>query len=226
MRTTWVQNKRSTELILFCAGWGMDATPFRHLKPKEYDILFCYDYSDLPANVQHLTHWENYQKVHLISWSMGVLIGQKLFQKTVLPWGQKVAINGTLCPLHDNLGIPEAVYNGTLANFNEVTRQKFYRRMCRDKRIYNFFLGCQPQRDLENQMQELARFGEIADCLPVEESIYTRVLVSDHDYIMPTDNQLAYWGKDTVVRIPSFHYPFSQYRNWEELLQPDFVPAS
>lgn len=218
MKSDWLHQHRQERLIIFCNGWGMDATPFLPLGARRYDVLMLSDYSDMTLDRDLAALFNHYQSTFLVSWSMGVWAGQQIFQ----PWSQwlqgAIAINGTLCPVHDRFGIPVQLYAATLEGFSEASRLKFYRRMCRDRRTFDVFLKNQPQRSVENQRLELAALQVQAGCQPAEDAIYTRVLVADQDLVVPTANQVAFWQGREILRVRGSHFLFYGWESWDELV--------
>jgi len=222
MKSLWLhqrQNESQNErLIIFCNGWGMDAMPFLPLGATRYDVLMLFDYRDPTFDCDLATLFNRYKNTFLVSWSMGVWVGQQIFQ----PWSHclhgAIAINGTLCPIHDQFGIPVQLYGATLAQFNEASRLKFYRRMCRDRQTFDIFLKNQPQRSVENQRLELAALQGQVSCQPVETAIYTNVLVADQDMVVPTANQIAFWQGRDIVRVEGAHFLFYRWNTWDELV--------
>ena len=179
----------------------------------------CHDYVDVCLQQTLLDSINGYQEVSLIAWSMGVWVGQCLFSDMPQRLERKIAVNGTLCPIHDNFGISPETFSATLEHFNETTRLKFYRRMCRKTEILECFLANQPQRDLDNQREELESLLENADCRADSESIYTDIVVADKDFIVPTENQLQYWHKNRVHLVDGYHFLFYDWKSWDEMLQ-------
>lgn len=231
MKQQWLHHHRRNRLILFCNGWGMDATPFLPLTATDVDVLMLFDYHDLGAErngqmdgnspgstLDCTTLFRQYQHVSLIAWSMGVWAGQQLFH----PWAHRlqaaIAINGTLCPIDDGFGIPVQIYDSTLARFNEAGRLKFYRRMCHDPGILTAFLAHQPQRSIASQRLELAALPGQMTCQTAQSAIYTKVVVTTRDLIMPTANQLAFWQGRDVLSLEGSHFPFYRWENWEAIL--------
>lgn len=196
----------------------MDGTPFKELTSLEHDIYMLYDYRQMTncPDIERIA--EQYECVNLVSWSMGVWIGQKLFSHKKQLFQRTLAINGTLCPIHDRFGIPEKVFNATLTDYDENARYKFYRRMCREKTNLNFFLKRQPQRSVEEQREELAALQKMVDCLPVTESIYSEVIVSEYDWIVPSANQFDFWQGRLVTPVSGFHFLFNLWQSWDHLL--------
>lgn len=198
----------------------MDGSAFAHLHSDHFDVLMLYDYTVFPDGYDLKEIASNYSQVSLVSWSIGVWAGQKLFSSQEDFLHRTIAVNGTLCPMHDTLGIPESIFEGTLQNYDEAGRKKFYHRMCREKTIYKYFLQNQPERSIQNQLGELTALKKVIDCTPAEESIYQQTLITDHDLVVPTANQLQYW-QDTRTRmtlLPGVHFPFTSWTSWDAFL--------
>jgi biotin synthesis protein BioG len=229
MKCEWLYRQHRERLILFCNGWGMDATPFQPLTATDVDVLMLFDYHDLrpvdgernnPAPDLDLDDlFRRYSHISLIAWSMGVWAGQQLFR----PWArflrESIAINGTLCPIDDGFGIPIQVYAATLAQFNEDSRLKFYRRMCHHRNILAAFLAHQPQRTITSQHRELATLQDLTSCQPAESAIYSKVVVTTRDLVMPTANQLAFWQGHDILTLAGSHFPFYRWDSWEKMLE-------
>ncbi|HBG18492.1 MAG TPA: hypothetical protein DDY32_04250 [Desulfobulbaceae bacterium] len=217
MKASWLHNNDRKQLIIFCNGWGMDGNPFRHLASSDYDVYMLYDYRQLAPPEEMAQILPRYEEIHLIGWSMGVWAGQKLFAGQDI-FNQTLAVNGTLCPVHDSYGIPTEIFADTLAGFGEGARFKFYRRMCREKSNFRSFLTKQPQRSLEDQRQELAALGQMADCTPVDQALYRKVIIAEYDWIIPSENQQNFWRDKNVTLISGFHYLFNLWQSWDHLL--------
>ncbi len=218
MKGSWLHKAGRKKLILFCNGWGMDGTPFQPLTSSDYDVYMLYDYRDLNLPLPLTTIVHGYGQVTLISWSMGVWVGQKLFSVAAEVFHRCIAINGTLCPIDDKLGIPRKIFAETLSEFDETTRMKFYRRMCREKTNLKMFLARQPQRSPVNQRSELAALQENVDCHSAEQSIYQEIIVAEYDWIVPSANQRQFWSGKQVTKIAGFHFPFYLWQSWDHLL--------
>jgi biotin synthesis protein BioG len=218
MKASWLHKNHCKNLIVFCNGWGMDGNPFKGLTSADHDVYMLYDYRQLtnPPDIEVIAG--NYERINLISWSMGVWVGQKLFFDKQQFFQRTIAINGTLCPIHDKFGIPEMVFNATLAGYDESTRYKFYRRMCREKANFKLFLKRQPQRTIEEQGEELLALQKMVDCLPVNESIYNEVIISEYDWIVPSANQFDFWQGRLVTPVSGFHFLFNLWQSWDHLL--------
>ncbi|MCP4338904.1 MAG: DUF452 family protein [Desulfobulbaceae bacterium] len=225
MEASWLHNCGRKKLIIFCNGWGMDGFPFQSLMSVEYDVYMLYDYRQIDIYPDIDAVLKMYEEVHLVSWSMGVWVGQKLFTGKQHLFGRTIAINGTLCPIDDSFGIPVQIFNGTLADFGEAARLKFYKRMCREKENLKLFLAQQPQRSFKDQGEELAALKKSVDCIPVKESIYKEIIISDCDLIVPSVNQINYWQGRLVRPVSGFHFIFNLWQSWDQLLDfSDTVP--
>jgi len=218
VRSKWLHRKENRKLILFCNGWGMDANPFVPLESHEWNVLMFYDYTDLVSNPSLNSLFEDYREIVLIGWSMGVWAGQQLFAPYRGKLKLALAVNGTLCPVNDQYGIPMDVVRATIENFNEQQRRKFYHRMCREQNSFRLFQKNQPARSVDSQKRELEHLLKIVDCKQQTEPVYNCVLVGDHDYIMPTANQLDFWPKKIIRQVNGYHFLFYAYQSWDEIV--------
>ncbi len=201
----------------------MDDRPFGDLSSAAYDVYMLYDYRRLATFPDIEVLAREYEQVHLVGWSMGVWVGQKLFADKRDLFDRTIAINGTLCPIHDDFGIPKQVFAATLADFGENARGKFYKRMCREKANLGKFLARPPQRTIEDQREELAVLQNMVDCLPAEDSIYQTIIISESDLIVPSANQFVFWQGRQVMPVSGFHFLFNLWQSWDQLL--DFSDA-
>ena len=226
MHSQWLHRMGHPSLIIFCNGWGMDERPFRPLTSLAYDVLMLCDYRRISTIPDIPKLLQRYQEVSLVSWSMGVWIGQSLFSSCSELFKMKVAINGTLCPIHDELGIPVDILVGTAQNFSEDSRQKLYKRMCRDRECCSVLQNNLPGRSLESQRQELEVLLEMCDCQQGKEGIYSHVIIADRDFIMPTANQIQFWKERSARILHAQHFPFYLWPTWDALLTEVLYPAS
>lgn len=87
---------------------------------------------------------------------MGVWVAACILAGHDYPWKQKLAINGTMFPIHDTLGIPCTIYRETLSHFSPSVLARFRRRMCGSVDMLKIFLAYQPKRSLFDLQEELA----------------------------------------------------------------------
>jgi pimeloyl-[acyl-carrier protein] methyl ester esterase len=90
--------------------------------------------------------------------------------------------------------------------------------MCRDRRTLELFLAHQPERKIDDQRQELENLLQITDCLSVDASIYTDVVIAANDYILPASNQRRFWRQKKVHIIDGYHFLFYGWNSWDELI--------
>lgn len=119
-------NKLSPSLILCLAGWSTSPELFRHLEvPEQTDLWIAYDYRTLAFEET----FAPYKEVHLVAWSLGVWVATRLWAGH-RSFTTATALNGTPFPMHDTLGIPTAIFEGTLHHISEEGMRRFNRRMC------------------------------------------------------------------------------------------------
>jgi biotin synthesis protein BioG len=211
VRHYWLNRAGNDELILFFAGWGFDENPFKSLDFGSYDVLMFYDYS---ANGKwkvengKLFDTEQFSTVHIIAWSMGVFIARDLKVN-----GRKIAVNGTTRPIDDEFGIPKKVFELTLKHAATGLQGKFYKNACDTN--YERYLQNPVQRSIENRVAELENLYKLINTHPPTPSLrgegaYDIALVGMHDKIIPTANQLAFWGDKAKV-LDVGHFPFYNY---------------
>ncbi len=217
MEQCWLHRKSKKNLLVFCAGWGMDAQPFKHLKTSCYDVLFLYNFNSNTKNFNLITDLAGYEQTSLVAWSMGVWWGRQLFGRTQC-FDRTVAVNGTLCPIDAKFGIARDLMNTTLERWSESTREKFYRRMCRDPKVLEAFLRAMPQRTIVSQQQELAYYLETITGFPKNDNFYTDIVISQKDFVIPTKNQCHFWADRTIKNLSGGHFPFFSWQSWDEML--------
>jgi pimeloyl-[acyl-carrier protein] methyl ester esterase len=218
VKSKWLHRKKSDKLIFFCNGWGMDEHPFTPLESSEWNVLMFYDYTDLRTDQNLVQLIDKYTEVVLVAWSMGVWVGQQLFHPFSDNLTASLAINGSLKPIDDQFGIPEDIAQGTHDSLDEKQRLKFYGRMCKDRTLYRDFLTNQPQRSVESQKIELGVLLNITRDTSIRKSIYDCVLVSEHDYIIPTKSQLNFWPEKIIRHVNGSHFLFYSYENWDDIV--------
>lgn len=221
MKIEKIVNKKNPDLILCLAGWSASPGIFRHLEaPADTDVWIGYDYRDLAFD------WDlsRYRNLHLIAWSMGVWVatylwaGKRTFTTTT-------AVNGTPHPIHDTLGIPTAIFEGTLNHVGDEGMRRFNRRMCGDSETFRRYTLLTP-RPTEELREELISLRDLilrndnqnADTPPP--AFWNQAILSHGDRIFPPDNLRRYWqGRCPITGIDAPHLPFYQYQKWNQLWQ-------
>ncbi|MEN8190419.1 MAG: pimeloyl-ACP methyl esterase BioG family protein [Thermodesulfobacteriota bacterium] len=214
----WLHRENRDQLILFCNGWGMDETPFVPLKSRDYDVLMLANYGDLATGPDFGQVFSAYRSCSLVGWSMGVWAGQQLFGAREELFVRAVAVNGTLYPRDDRYGIPEKIFDATMEGWNEAARLKFYRRMCRNKELSERFLANQPTRGIDDQQRELVLLQNQLRTSKPSSPLFTDIIISDKDFIIPTVNQYNFWKEGNITEIEGPHFPFYSYDSWDGVI--------
>lgn len=220
MDFSWLHNHKSDQLLIVCNGWGMDQVPFIPVEGGGYDVLVLSDFRSMSIDLNLPALVKSYKKRVLLSWSMGVWVGQVIFAEFADLFQRRIAVNGTLCPIDDQYGIPRELFSATADSWSAETQVKFYWRMCRNRKVFKQFNANTPVRNIMNQRAELCHFLETVDCLEPSPAIYNEIVISEDDRIVPTSNQRAFWQKtDTrVTSLAGGHFPFYDFPSWQELL--------
>lgn len=209
MKHFWLNKKDNNSLIIFFNGWGMDQKAVSFLQCAANDIIMFYDYRNLETES---FDFGRYQKKSLVTWSMGTFIST-LFYNMLNGISNKIAINGTLCPVDDKYGIAESVYDLTVKNFNQSSCKKFTRRMFNGNDTFDIF-----SRNPEELKQELI---SIKNFKAMQFLDFNTAFISDFDKIIPTKNQYNFWQMRSTTKIKQIkqgHYPFFNFKNWDEII--------
>ncbi|MDE6042696.1 MAG: DUF452 family protein [Muribaculaceae bacterium] len=219
MKHAYISRKGESRLIIIFAGWGMDHRPFQGLERPGYDIMAVWDYRSLDFNAR----WtEGYDEVAVLAWSMGVHAAQACHGAIAEKTTGRIAVAGTPCPVHDSLGIPQGVFDATLANLDEANLARFMRRMCGGASGYKAFAGRMPQRPVEELREELAAIGcRVARGECTATPPFDHYVATMRDSIFPPANQLKAFEGCDVVEIDSPHLP-----DFQALLDRFFIDKS
>lgn len=212
-------NKLSPSLILCLAGWSTSPELFRHLGvPEQTDLWIAYDYRTLAFEET----FAPYKEVHLVAWSLGVWVATRLWAGH-RSFTTATALNGTPFPMHDTLGIPTAIFEGTLHHISEEGMRRFNRRMCGDKETFNRYSELSP-RPLEEIKEELESLynqilpEKLESADPQISAFWDQAILSTEDKIFPATNLRNYWqGRCPIQEIKAPHLPFYHYQSWNEL---------
>ena len=225
MKYSFLKKDRKRSLVLFFAGWSMDATPFNSLSQLDCDSVVVYDYTNLSLEKNIL---DGYANVFVFAWSFGVYAAAYWLRKENLSPLMAIAINGTLSPIDDELGIPVGVFNGTLENLSEKSLQKFYRRMCLSAEQYAEFMSTRPKRGLESLRSELISIRDLSVQRPEVFKSWTKAYVADDDRIFPVANQTKAWetapfNQPVLISLSCTRPTFQ--RIWQILLPPTLLTS-
>jgi hypothetical protein len=177
----------------------MDEHLIAGFAPADADVMLCYDYRQLDFNAEWVA---GYEQITLWAWSMGVWAASQTFgvpaegdgpAPVVLPFGEKIAINGTPMPIDDACGIPVAIFEGTLAAMDPVSLRKFNRRMCGSSEVFGRFVKKIPHRPVDELKDEMAVIGREVRRRPLARFDWTKALIGERDLIFTCANQVRAW---------------------------------
>ncbi len=180
----------------------MDATPFESMLGA-VDTLVVWDYTDLTTALPLPTD----KPIHLIAWSMGVWAATQVLAE--VPLASATAINGTPFPIDNERGIPEAIFDGTLAGLNEAGLTRFRRRMCGGGEALKAFMEVAPKRSLEDLTLELKTLGENIRSLPAKPFQWTHAYGATEDRIFPIAAQRAAFPE--LIPVTGAHWAPSAF---------------
>lgn len=218
MRSAWLQRDTSQHALVFFAGWGMDDRPFRRLTSTAFDICVCYDYRNFePQRDAASLPLSDYDQVTIVAWSFGCAAAAQVMACVACRPQQALAINGTVTPESETMGIATNVLDGTAESLLNGGWDRFVRRMCLDKAARLDFGNHLPKRDLPGALTELADLRAIPT---PQNCLFSRALVGTRDRIILPENQDRGWQRFAVPvhRITAPHYPFYLWDSWEDLL--------
>ena len=195
----------SGTLTLLFGGWGSGAELFAECRPKDSDLMLCYDYHDLDFDPGVL---KEYSLIRVVAWSMGVWAASRLFSEGIfdgLKVDSAIAFGGTVELADDLCGIPEAIFEATVRGMSPVSLKKFRRRMCGAN--LNHFEAHLPGRcfeDLDGELKAVAgalsaeMTGGNSSGHSVMKTFWTQAYVGNADLIFPPANQLRSWKRQGV----------------------------
>lgn len=215
MQSEFIFKSSSRRLIVLFLGWGMDASPFRHLARSGFDILALWDYTglDRPGSWERdMTEFASvcggYDEVVVVAWSYGVRIASGFLESwnASLPVTLTLAVNGTPMHVDEQYGIPPAIFDGTLQRLAEPTIRKFYRRMFSSSEAFANFMEYKPDRSVESLKSELEVFARLK---PLDAgAVWNVALIDDADLIFPSAAQRAFWPSEKALTLGSQgHFP-------------------
>ena len=203
MRHEFVKRDGNSRLILIFAGWAMDATPFGHISRPGYDTLVVWDYRDLSIDWSIVA---DYEEIALIAWSMGVYAASMSIHAIENLITARIAVNGTMTPVDNLRGIPEAIFEGTASSLDERNLRKFFRRMCGDRQTTERFMLVAPSRPVDQLIEELRAIYPEPWFGNPKVSTWDLAIIGRDDAIFPACNQQRAWQGTPVTVIDRPHY--------------------
>ena len=214
-----LKTNNNENLILFFCGWGMDENPFSVLK-SDSNILYVYDYAspDFPE-----FDFSKYKSVKLLSFSYGVYAGAIAKLPQNLKLDERVAINGTLIPVDDKLGVPVRQFELT-EKMDSESVVKFRQRLFGGEKAeehFEIFENHLPERSAKSCTEELLGMKKYVPEIAAPQKTFDKIYVAKYDRCVPTRNQLNFWqnaGVNNIIELETGHFPFYNYEKLEDLL--------
>ncbi len=193
-------------LELFFAGWGMDSRTFAWAADSAHtahcDFAVCYNYTDMALDLAVLRSYDN---ARVRAWSLGVYAASLVLPELPCAVSTAIAINGTLNPVNDDLGIPIAVYDATLENLSAESLERFNRRMCGAHRAV--FEARRPARSIDSLLAELLHIKACAaDAGRSQFTGWNKAVLGRKDKIFPIANMRRAWAATPMVELDEPHY--------------------
>lgn len=129
-----------------------------------------------------------------------------------------IAINGTLVPIDNNLGIPEKIFNLTLQHLSEENYVRFFKNMFTGEAD----LSKISTRSIENKRRELEQIKNLSASKTCTQNAkyFNKVFIGINDKIISGKNQLNFWGETDakVIQVDDRHYIFDLFKTWDEII--------
>ncbi|MCM1348155.1 MAG: DUF452 family protein [Firmicutes bacterium] len=227
MKVVLTSETGSSRLLLLFAGWSMDCHPFARLKQADCDISVAYDYSD---GIVSDFNFNRYKEIMVVAWSFGVIAAAHFISThAALPITSRTAVNGTVHPVHESMGIPAAVFDGTLNGLSESSLKRFYRRMCGGAAAADRWLANKPVRTIESLGAELRAIA----AMPEATVRWDKAWVAMNDRIIPPENQIRAWNMEGVTirksewpHLPDFEAVLSETLIDKSLVKQRFTASA
>lgn len=215
-----VSDTGSQRLILIFAGWGMDDHIFTGLSRSGYDIMVVWDYTSLHIDWECVTR---YTEVCVLAWSLGVYASSLTTHAIDYKITRRVAVNGTLTPCDDRLGIPTDIFRGTLEGLCDASVTKFRRRMCATRDDYARFSAVPPARSTGSLRAELQAIEDSMILHVPSSGRWDKAVIGRADRIFPPHNQRRAWTAAGVqVEITdNGHFP-----DFSAIIESNFIDKS
>ncbi len=219
MKTEFI-NHGKTSLIVFFCGFYTDANCFIEFDNGKNNILFVYDYSDMQNNPLEYFDFLNYTQVSVIAYSYGVWALNYVYNQDLLPEiSSSCAISGTFCPVDNDYGVNEKVYELMARSLNSDTIEKFEQRMA---------LGAssplnikRANRKIENLADELLNIRMVSKHTWFKKNFeFDKVVLTKKDRIFPYSSQANFWAAHrNKVELECGHFPFFEFKDFDEILE-------
>ena len=219
MTHIWTNKINNSKCILFFNGWGMDENAISHLDYTGYDLCMFNNYSNIGKQLPDLS---GYKEIFLVAWSLGVWAASHIFMNSSIPFKKSIAINGTMQPVHNNYGISENVFAGTLERWDNKNRDKFNMRMLGGRQNFSKFTNCLSLRHISDQKNELMSIFKQVKRNNDLNFKWDIAILGKSDAIFPFGNQINAWeNKTNIIEKDMPHFPFITFSTWIEIIEAE-----
>jgi len=216
MKLSWLNRVTASKLILFFSGWSIDPAQMNFLDTSGFDVamLHSYDSFDLPAGI----NFDDYDEIIAVTYSFGVFTGLRSLSQIGFK-GCVIALNGTPHPVDNRFGIRKMVFEKTLENLSVETFRQFQANMFKDEKEHKFFVGSFAHNpDIEQLKRELLFILRHSQDIESIDNFQIKPVISKHDRIFNSKNQIDFWKDFNYVLNDSGHFPFYGFKSWGEII--------
>ena len=208
MKHCWLhRGAGATDLIVIFGGWAIGPQVWSGLQ-AEADLLLVWDYATLDLDLPDL---RQYRSRTLVAWSFGIASYALWQAPRPDPFTRKVAICGSMTPVHSLTGIAPRVVQLTIDTLSDANFQHFVTRC---------FGAEQPPQpiDIAARRAELEAIrGRDYSGLAQH---WDRVWIGTEDRIFPLANMKRAWADagNALRVIDAPHAPFALWSSFAEVL--------
>ncbi|MDC0738454.1 DUF452 family protein [Cognatishimia sp. SS12] len=205
MQCRWLHQDDANQVIVVFGGWALGPGLFAHLAGA-CDVLYVDDYRTLAP----LPDLSKYTQRSLIAYSFGVAAFGHWQAQYQGQFDQKIAINGSLTPVHRREGIPPAIFQATHDGLSQESFQEFVT-LC--------FGTEQPHHAIDTAARR-AELAAVAARGPAPNPGFDAALISTADRIFPAANLRRAWAGHGAapIEVDAPHVPFARWDKWVDLL--------
>lgn len=205
MKQHWLARNETEKLVVIFGGWALGKAPFQGMRHTD-DALLIEDFTEIDHALPEL---DTYARVDMLCFSFGVATAAHWLAQTGYKPHSLTAINGTLTPSHETLGIPPKIARGTAEKLSGIGFRKFCKRA-------GLATQAIPTVDITTAQRELIA---ILDRGPAPAPPFDRIWISENDRILPPEAQMRAWAPQhhSVRRVAAAHIPFQNgqdLRKW------------
>ena len=207
------QDNKSSDLIVFFAGWGCDENQFINLHDNK-NVVILYDYQNLNLDFD----FSKYDNIYVIAYSAGVFVAS-IFADKLPKVRQKVALCGNPYMFDETLGISKE----TIQVFKDITLDNYlqFRRkyMVYSDEEYERYNKLESLRTIESCEKELLAlqkmYKEKKDNI---NPMFDKAIMAENDLIFNIEAQKDFYKDKLQVIKNAKHHIFFYFNSFEDML--------